>query len=108
MTAGVDRARLADDERGVQPVRGDEIGGLKLPVGEQAVDDLEPERQPLDGLEHGGRLGDAGVERRFILKTISGSIFGEHHARQRQRRVVAGRRTARCRRTCAPRRACRA
>ena len=55
MLAAVDRARLADDERGVQTVRGDEVRGLKLPVGVRAVDDLEPERQPLDGLERGGR-----------------------------------------------------
>ena len=54
-----DRTRLADDERGVQAIGGDEVGGLILPVGVGTVDDLESEREPLDGLERGGRLRDA-------------------------------------------------
>ena len=39
-------------------------------------------------LERGGRLGDAGASGAFSLNTISGSIFGEIIARERQRGLV--------------------
>ena len=61
------------------PNDGDEIGWLKRPVGEHAVDDLESEREPFDGVERRGRIGgDRRPSGAFSLNTISGSIFGEH------------------------------
>ena len=68
----------------MQAVGGDEVRGLKLPVGVDAVDDLEAEREPLDGLERGGRVAAPGPSGRFSLKTISGSIFGEVSALDRE------------------------
>ena len=56
IVCGLDRSRLADDEPGVQAVGGEKVRGLKLPVGEHAVDHFEAEREPLDGLERGGRI----------------------------------------------------
>ena len=58
----------------------DEVRGLKLPVGEGAIDHFEAQRDPLDGLERAAR----GIRRRrpasgaFSFITISGSIFGEN------------------------------
>src|SRR5262249_22139064 len=51
---GYDHSRLADDQPGVQAVRSKKICGLKLPVRVDAVNHLETEREPFDGLE-GGR-----------------------------------------------------
>ncbi len=91
----------------------DEVHGLKLPVGEGAIDHFEAQRDPLDGferaaldgLDRGGRILDAGAKRRApaarsygrvwltpsrpvpIFITISGSIFGENIRRDSERRV---------------------
>jgi hypothetical protein len=72
----------------VQATGGHEVRRLKFPVGVGAVDDLEPERQPLDGLERGRGLGDAIAERGFHLEDDLGFDLRRDHAGERERGLV--------------------
>jgi hypothetical protein len=93
-----DLHRLADDERGVKTVSGDEVCGLKLPVGKHAVDDLESECEPFDRIEgrrsiepaalQGGPFGPA--ERLLQLEhNLRLDLRRGHPGDRQRRRVVA-------------------
>ena len=56
--------RLADDQRRVQAVGGDEVGRLELAVHVGRIDHFEAERQPLDVTQHLHRIGDPARQRR--------------------------------------------
>src|SRR5207249_845028 len=71
---GLDRARLPDDQSSMEAERGDEIRRLILPCREHAVDDFEPERDPLACVECLGRLERGAFSPRATLKW-SGASF---------------------------------
>lgn len=47
---------FSDEESGVKAEGGDEIRGLKFPIGIRAIDDLESQGEPVCGGESGGGL----------------------------------------------------
>jgi hypothetical protein len=64
----------ADDERTVEAEGGDCVDRLELPVGERALDELEPVRDPVDAVEDSSSRVTGGV--RAKCSWISGSIWG--------------------------------